>query len=1112
MSNSSSRKSSTKTSRKTAEDYSKLSQREHVLLRPDTYIGSIENDTDVMDIYNQDNNQIISQEIDYVPGFYKIYDEVLVNARDASINDDTCDTIKINYNKEEGYISVWNNGQGIPVEMNEKEKLYIPTMIFGHLLTSSNYDDTQKRTTGGKNGIGGKVANIYSSRYIVDIGDPHNQKRFIQTWEDNMANEGKAKITKYSKKSGYVHITFYPDVEKFGISDLDNNHYELFYRRAIDLAGTTPKVKVYFNDKKIDCNNFKKYINFYFNEEDGTPTVYYEEIDRWQVGAVFYPESNNKTVSFVNGINTYRGGTHVNNVVDKIVKSLSEVIKKKNKDIKISPVMIKDNMIFFINSIIENPKFDSQTKHTLGSKVSTFGSSYTPSDTFIKKLTKCGIVDLVISTAKFKEKTLLKKSDGKQQKRITNIPKLDDANKAGTKESNKCTLFLTEGDSAAAYGRGGGLSVLGRDYFGVFPLKGKLLNVREASVQQITKNDEINNLKQIIGLRQGCLYEDDEEFNTLRYGRIVCLTDADVDGSHIKGLLMNFFHNTWPELLKRPGFFTSLATPIVKATKGKDVKTFYTLTDYENFMETNPKGYKIKYYKGLGTSTTAEAKECFKDFEEKVINYDFENEKETIGAITLAFEKKKANDRKEWLMKYNRNIVLDYDNHNVSCNDFIHKDLIHFSNDDLNRSIPHIMDGFKPSQRKIFFGAVLRGLDKKDAEVKVAQLAGFVSDRAAYHHGEASLTGAIVNMAQTFIGSNNINILEPLGQFGTRNLGGKDAASPRYIFTSLSERIMTIFNKNDNNVLSFEEDDGQIVEPTFYAPIIPMALVNGAVGIGTGFSTNIPNFNPKDIIQNIYNLMDDKSVKSMKPYYNNFKGIYNKIDKQNYETVGLYMIKKNKLIIEELPIGMWTQSYKEFLNKMMEKTKEFTGYIEKHKDENIYFELKFTGDYLEKNNEKIPTLFKLTSKISLTNMHLFSTSGAIKKYNNVKDILKEYYTERLNIYSKRKEYQLNQLQKELDLLTWKCKFILMVVNKELKVNNKKKADIEEDLIKHKFPKIENSYNYLLSMPIYNLTKEKIEELKKQRDEKEAEYKYLESLTEKDIWRSELNTLEKMCNF
>ena len=239
----------------------------------------------------------------------------------------------------------------------------------------------------------------------------------------------------------------------------------------------------------------------------------------------------------------------------------------------------------------------------------------------MKKISKCGIVDQVIKFAEFKESSKLKKLDGKKQIKLRGIPKLEDANKAGSKDSHKCSLILTEGDSAKSFAMAG-LGIVGRDYYGVFPLKGKLLNVREASVQQRMKNDEINHLKQIIGLKQEYTYDSDEEISTLRYGKIICLTDQDVDGSHIKGLLMNFFHFVWPSLMKREGFITSLATPIVKAFKGKDIKTFYNLTEYEKWSESNEsKSYKVKYYKGLGTSTSKEAKDYFVGIDDKLISY-----------------------------------------------------------------------------------------------------------------------------------------------------------------------------------------------------------------------------------------------------------------------------------------------------------------------------------------------------------------------------------------------------------------------------------------------------------------------------------------------------------
>ena len=512
MSKNSSKSNSTKSK---AMKYDKKSQREHVLLRPDTYIGSAENYNEHMHLY--DGEKIEYKETNYVPGFFKIYDEILVNSRDHSENDPTCDTIKVEYNKEKQFISVYNNGQdGIPVEEHPEHKMYVPSMIFGELLTSSNYDDTQKRTTGGRNGLGGKLTNIYSKQFIVEVGDHNNQKKFVQTWSDNMSVIGKPKVTKYSKAQSYVKITFYPDLEKFGLTTMDNEHYNLFFRRALDIAGTSAKLKVYFNGEKLNDNTFKKYISVYYPEN----TLYYDESDRWQVGCLYIPDNGHQVVSFVNGIATHLGGTHVNYVVDNIVKTLvNDYIKKKNKDIKLSPTIVKENLVFFINCIIENPSFGSQTKTTLTTKVNKFGSEYTASQTFMKKLAKCGIVQQVVQLAKFKETAQLKKNDGKKQTRIRGITKLEDANKAGTKDSNKCTLILTEGDSAAGFARSG-MTVIGRDYNGIFPLKGKLLNTREASVKQIMANEEITNLKQIIGLKNDCTYEDDEEFNSLRYGRI----------------------------------------------------------------------------------------------------------------------------------------------------------------------------------------------------------------------------------------------------------------------------------------------------------------------------------------------------------------------------------------------------------------------------------------------------------------------------------------------------------------------------------------------------------------------------------------------------------------
>ena len=1133
-----------------SEKYDKVSPEKHVLLRPDTYIGDIEPTTEEMWVYNQDKME--KKKITYTPGFLKTFDELLVNARDASCNDTTCTDIKVEYNAVEGYISVFNNGDmGIPVEEHPVHKTMVPSMIFGELLTSSNYNDDEKRTTGGRNGYGAKLANIFSTKFIVEVGDAKRNKLFTQTWVNNMETAETPIIKKLPVKTkSYVKVTFYPDFKRFNINDLNNDHLMLFHRRTIDISATGDnKLKVSFNDNKIAVNQFKQYIELYYPNAE----IFFDNnTDRWSVGCIYKPDSNSETISFVNSISTYRGGTHCSHVVDSIIKPLiNDYIKKKDKEIKISPTQLRENLIFFINCVIENPAFSSQTKDTLTTKNDKFGSKYTPNPTFMKKLAKCGIVEQVIELAKFKESSSLKKTDGKKQVRIIGIPKLDDANKAGTKDSHKCTLILTEGDSAKATALSG-LAVIGRDYYGVFPLKGKILNVRDASPSQLLANEEIKSLKIILGLKQGEDYTSQDKFNSLRYGKVLLLTDQDTDGFHIKGLFINMIHSLWPSLVIHNNFIQTLNTPIVKAFKGKNVKVFYNLTDYEKWNETpEAKSWSIKYYKGLGTSTAVEAREYFTDINNKLIEYHWskvltkvdddekmDNSDDALhdashDAITLAFEKSRADDRKKWLMNYNKNNTLKYENKCVAYNEFIHNELIHFSNDDLHRSIPSVIDGLKPSQRKILFGAFLRGLDK--TEVKVAQLAGFVSDKAAYHHGEMSLNGAIVGMAQNFVGSNNINILKPNGQFGTRNKGGKDSASPRYIWTKLETLSSIIFNPSDEPVLVQQMEDGQVIEPEYYAPIIPMVLVNGAEGIGTGFSTKIPPYNPLDIIKNIKRIIQGKGMKPINPWWKGFEGTITRVDDFNYEIRGNYIIKKNKLIITELPVGEWTSNYKEFLDKMLEETivvpikgkkdqkekkekkkKETSliSYKDNNTDTQVHFELTFEDGYLDDlTDAEIEKEFHLCKKYSITNMHLYSAEGHIKHYDTVIDIIQDYYNVRLELYQKRKDFQLSILEFQLKMISWKVKFILMIIEGKLEINNKKKLDIEMKLEGFKFPRLGKnknddnvSYDYLLGMPVYNLTKEKIDELKKQSDDKETEYNSLKELTCEEIWLSELEIL------
>ncbi|KZC12629.1 PREDICTED: DNA topoisomerase 2 [Dufourea novaeangliae] len=1140
--------------------YQKKSQLEHILLRPDTYIGSVEPVTELMWIYDKEKEAMIQREIKYVPGLYKIFDEILVNAADNKQRDPKMDMIKIEIDQENNVVSVWNNGKGIPVVIHKEENMFVPTMIFGHLLTSSNYDDEEEKVTGGRNGYGAKLCNIFSHRFTVETASKEYKKCLKQTWSKNMGLASEPRIKEFSGED-FTKVVFSPDLSKFKMQSLDDDIVALMSRRAFDIAASSRGVKVFLNGTRIRVKNFKDYVELYVKgkEDDmGNPLkVIYEACGpRWEV-AITLSDRGFQQMSFVNSIATTKGGRHVDHVTELIVKQLTETLKKKNKGgVPIKPFQIKNHLWIFVNCLINNPTFDSQTKENMTLQAKSFGSKCTLTDKFFSSVTKMGIVEAVLTWAKFKADSQLQKLGPKtKQRKLQGIPKLEDANDAGTVRSLECTLILTEGDSAKTMAVSG-LSAIGRDKYGIFPLRGKILNVREATHKQILENAEINNLIKILGLQYKKKYESREDIKTLRYGKLMIMTDQDQDGSHIKGLLINFIHHNWPTLL-RMNFVEEFITPIVKATKGSEVFSFFSLPEFQKWKsETNNfHTYKIKYYKGLGTSTAKEAKEYFQNMARHRIQFKYGGDQDDQNII-MAFSRKCADQRKDWLTnhmdetKRRKEIGLaerylyHKDTRTVSYSEFINVELVLYSNYDNVRSIPSMMDGFKPGQRKVLFTCLKRN-DKR--EVKVAQLAGSVAEHSAYHHGEMSLMSTIIGLAQNFVGSNNINLLLPNGQFGTRLTGGKDAASPRYIFTMLSPLTKFIFHKHDEPLLKYEYDDNQKIEPIYYVPVIPMVLVNGADGIGTGWMTKIPNFNPKEIIENLVRMMDGTDIKPMLPYYKNFKGLIETCGDYRYVINGeITVIGPDKVEITELPIGTWTQTYKEnVLEPMLHGTDKIppiiTDYKEYNTDTAVHFVVIMNRDKLvELEREGLHKAFKLQTTTSITSMCAFDESQCLIKYENIIQILKGFYKVRLDMYSKRKDYLEGLLQAESDKLSNQARFILEKCDGTIVIENKKKKDMIAELIKRDYKSdpvvawklalnkeevleeiAENAedeaaiaptalasenFDYLLGMTLWSLTKEKKDDLVKQRDEKLAELKRLQNRTSVSLWKEDLENL------
>jgi DNA topoisomerase-2 len=1069
------------------ESVQKLTHIEHVLKRPDSYVGPVE--LGIEPYWILDGDKFSKKNLKYSPALLKIFDEILVNAIDRnSLHPKQVNSISVAIDKVSGSVTIENNGPlgGIGVRMHEKEGLWNPELVFGHLLTSTNYDDSQKRIVGGRNGYGAKLANIYSSDFSIAIKDHETKQTYTQSWSKNMTVCDPPKIKKHSGATSSASITFTPEWKRFGMSKMDDTIYSIFQKRVWDAnICTTQNCKVKFNGDVLPKQNFEAYAKMH----EGVDQVASVSGDRWSV-CIGPSENGLEQISFVNGLCTMKGGTHVDHVANIVANGIIEDMAKK---IKLKPQQVKNAFTIFVKATLENPNFSSQVKSECTSKSPDFGSKFELPKTFVKNALKTGIADELLALSKFKEMKELKKTDGARKSKITGIPKLDDANKAGTAQSSKCTLIVTEGDSAKTLAVAG-LSVVGRDHYGVFPLRGKCKNVRDASVTQLTGNQEFNDLKKILGLQQGKEYTSVSE---LRYGRLMIMTDADNDGSHIKGLILNMIDYFWPSLLKL-GFVVSMVTPIIKASRGNQSKSFYTDSAFRAWYGNGQSGWRIKYYKGLGTSTSVEAREYFKKIEDLTVK--FNTDVMSDKSITLAFDKKKADDRKTWLLestaKEAKELEVPYGKvKQLAISDFVHKDLVNFSLADLKRSIAHVCDGLKPSQRKVMYSCFQRNLT---AEMKVAQLAAYVAEKSAYHHGEVSLADTIVKLANDYTGSNNVNLLEPCGQFGTRLMGGKDASQTRYIFTRLTPEARNVFDPRDDAILTYLDDDGRSIEPDFYMPTLPMVLVNGTEGIGTGFSCYVPPFNPKDIRDNILNFLDGNPIKRMKPWFRGFKGKVFEQDDDSWMTQGMWSAIGRTVKVTELPPGRWTQDYKEHLDTLVEK-KIISGFTNNSTTENVDFLIQ---DY---NGKDVVKDLKLQKTFRTSNMHLFHPTRGIHKYETPEDILTDFITIRREYYDKRKEYLIKVLEAKSKMCDYKSRFVSMVINGDIVVFRRKKQDLENQL-SGLFPEVNGSYDYLLNIKTVQYTDESVRELLAQSKQAKKELEIMKSTSPMTMWKDDIKNM------
>jgi DNA topoisomerase-2 len=964
-------------------------------------------------------------------------------------------------------------------------------------------------------------SNIYSHKFIVEGVDPTVGKKFVQEWRNNMRDTDGPVVTDTSLKRGYTKVTYFPDFAQFKMNGYTNDVINLYTRYVIDAAMLT-RVSVYLNGVLVPVKSLSDYSKLYKNPTDEKLLIKTKNCE------VFVTPSNEfQAISFVNGVYTRLGGTHVDAWSEAIFRPIIDKFNGvKNKKVTKTLITIKDVKQFFrifVVASVDKPVFNGQEKEKL--KKPDVVASFKKTD--LNKICKWSVYDKIEQIIRDKDFLMLKKSERKK-KGYVKVDGLDPANNAGTKYSSECTLILCEGDSAKTYAVAGieegydGKS--GRDWFGVLALRGKVFNVRDAPVKRIADNKEVTSIINALGARYDLDYTIDANYNTLLYGNVMLLSDADVDGTHINSLIMNMMHCLFPTLLERPKpFLISMKTPIVRVfrPRGKDL-LFYNEDKYKEYALKNSKN-KIdkKYYKGLGTTKPEDIPDTFGM---KMVEY-INDENTTFNMLKL-FTKKQADARKKWLSEYDPKKTISLDDKPVTemnISDFINYEVIKFSLADCARSIPNGIDGLKQCQRKILYCVKKKNLKYGGKSLKVAQLGGYVAEHSNYQHGEHNLYGTITGMAQNYPGSNNIPLLYRDGMFGSRAFGGKDAASPRYIYTKMDMMTQLIFRPEDDILLKQIVDDGDVVEPVFYIPIIPMILVNGVTcGIGTGWSSNVPSYNPLDLIECIKIwLKEDGNVliengdtflskfPELVPWYRGFEGVIEPLG-DKFISYGVCEDVKDNTVVTELPIGLWTDKFKEILEDHVQ-SKQIISMKNYSTPSKVNFVLKESKDGFKLNVKNLG----MSKYIHVTNMVMFNEKGQLKKYDTVDSIINNFCGIRYMYYIKRKKHCINSLENELKFLGNKERFIREVIDKIIDIMNVPEQEIINSLEKDGYDKKitegeedEGGYNYLLRMQVRTFTKEKVKKINNEILSKQKEIDNLRKVSEKQLWLNDLSDFEK----
>lgn len=1174
----------------------------------DTYVLGNDKNED-----NEDIKVFKVESLKYPPALLKIIDEILVNAVDHYIKNKTkVSKISVNLDSS-GLISVFNNGPGIPVEKtknNNGVEMYEPQFCFTEFLTGTNLDDEEEveRTTGGQNGVGSKLTGVFSKTFIVETTDEKNKLFYKQEFNDGLKTICEPTIISISngstitgapypkklsseQKIGHCRITFMPDYAEFKlkIKDFFPTLYKVIEARVWQAAAYIcgGPVKVYFNDTPIQLESFSDFCQMFTEYAVFTTKMTNSEDSEkfpWDI-CVGITDGKERQISIVNGVFINAGGNHIKHIQNHLVEGLRTRIEKELKKYKVifNKNLLLNNIFIFMRGAIPNPEFLSQTKDAISSPISKFANYTIPDSHWTKiwNLVQPAVMD-----------TFLKKQIGEYKKRANrgkvDVPKYREAKYCrDAKKCHECGLIITEGDSATGTAHKGltkkASTKFTYDYFGVYGIQGVMVNCLKESIDKgkkrqsgkLTKkeisfilgkrnpnkkvfgNKRITDLMLVLGLDFNKTYdftdEGEKEWKMLRYGYILGLTDQDLDGYNIFGLLATFFMVFWPNLIKR-GFIRRINTPVIRAypkkskMKQHNVKEFFSEKQAvvwkqevgEDFIQENYQT-PFKFFKGLAghRDKFGEVVQMFKNIDDKIctyildetaikemiIHYGEDTSLRKIALATPVLDEIPENLEIPLSLQYNINTKL-------------------FQRDNIIRKLLHNIDGFVSSRRKVFY-TLRKHIGHK--EIRVVALAGEVMSKANYHHGDASISQTIIRMAQAFPYARNLPLLLPLGEFGSLENGFKKSGAPRYIDTCLNYRLADkLFRKEDDFILDYEVEEGERYEPKFYAPIIPYVLCENNDIPATGWVICVYARDLTAIFKNTRDLINGKITrcKKLPIWMKDFKGEIRKVTEvvktTNKEVVKHYFVgdysydeKENLIHIKELPPGTYSEAYLKGSDETIKKktASEKKGIEAKEWVEDTCDETNENGvdikiwlkpgafEYIDEHYSKNESFdcfeeyFELKEPIH-DHINLVDDKGNVIEYKSYEQVFDDWFNYRKDLYAVRidREIILNDLEikmlqnmqrfsKEHDGygITKKTsieKAIEIISEKKYEIFNRsllenpKYSTVEELVLQVTSADYGANYNYLLDLSYKDLTEGAYQKRDKRIEELKQRQMYL----------------------